>query len=107
MGLRDDHQQASDTQGWKRLEQIALATMAALEQAGLTDVRLELNGRVFERDPTDLHEVHDLGPGVAIVEFKPFVELLLLDIQATARHEILPAEAKRARIRWTMEMAGF
>lgn len=107
MSSRHDRLSAPDLRGWRRLGQMALATMAALERAGLKDVMLDLNRRVFERDAADLHDVHDLGAGVAIVEFKPYVELLLLEIQDAARHECLAVEAKRARIRRAMELAGF
>jgi len=107
MSPRDDHLSAPDVRGWKRLEQAALATMAALERAGLKDVMLDLNRRVFERDAADLHDVRHLGAGVAVVEFKPYVELLLLEIQDAARHDCLTPEAKRARIRRAMELAGF
>jgi hypothetical protein len=91
--------------GPKHIQALALATLYALERAGMPDLIDDVSRRVLGR--RDAPEVpaaatHE-SPGLA---HSLIVELLLYEIKYVARAPHIRPEDRRLRIEWAMTMAG-
>lgn len=86
------------------MRRLALETLDALERADLSDVAQLLQERLFTRDPAALVERDEQN---ASWRFKPMAELLLLELTDAATAGDAPAEERRTRIGWALEMSGF
>jgi len=92
--------------GREEMQALALATVGALERAGLTDVLQDLNRRLFDRSPEEFCETTPTGDDTWQLNYKPIIELLLYEVKDVARMPHLTDEQRRERIAWAMLMAG-
>jgi hypothetical protein len=86
------------------MTELASGVVAALEGGGLQDQLIQLQDRVLSRGADAIFERE---PGEREWNFKPMVELLLLELGHVAALTAIPAEARRRQITWTLDMAGF
>jgi hypothetical protein len=91
--------------GAPEMRGLALATLAALEAAGLPDLARMVRERVLDRPADELVEAYREND-LQRWRFRPITELLLRDIREAALERRLPEVLRRGRIQWTLEMAG-
>lgn len=99
--------QSARIAGMRQMHSLAAAAAAALETANLVEEAHQLHARVLTRSPEALVEVVMLAENFYRWDFKPIVELLLLEIRDAATAKDLSIDERRTRIRWALEMSGF
>ena len=95
-----------ETRGKQEMHELVRATFAALEEAELGDLVLDLRDRVFAHDPDQLLET-TIENGVCQWSFKPMVELMLRHVLDLAANGRIPAHERRLEIPAAIELAGF
>lgn len=88
------------------LQALAVAAIAALEEADLTAEAQLIHARVLSRAPQQLLEQVSVNRQTVWM-FTPMVELLMHELRDVATTPGLSREQKRERIRWTLDAAGF
>lgn len=91
--------------GREEMHALATSVIAALERAGLSDLRDELKSRVIDRTPAEVCESVEAGNDLHL-SYKPMVELALHEIRDVARMPHLSTGHRRDRIAWAFAMAG-
>jgi hypothetical protein len=100
-----DRSQFDSARGERQLmEAMAISALAAAEKAGMVD---QLNRRLFDLDPDELLELHNLDNGRSEYRYRPMVELLLHEIIAAGADSTLNAVEQQRRICWALDIAGF
>jgi len=89
------------------MQALAAAAVSALGNAHLHEEAQYLHANVLGRSPEVLVEAVEFGPDLSKWGFKPIVELLLHEIVHLAAASELSTEARRAQIRWALEVSGF
>jgi hypothetical protein len=88
------------------MTELAVRTIAALQDAGLVDEIDVLCEQVFRMPPDRLFDT-ELRDGTAwTLSYKPIVELLLIHVRETARSDRDLVE-RRHEILWAVTAAGF
>jgi hypothetical protein len=95
-----------DERGKQEMHELAVATFAALEEAGLTEALDQLHDRVFAGGPDALFDVEVTGD-VWLWSFKPYVELLLRHIVQAASNSTLTPRQRQMEIATVLGLAGF
>lgn len=93
--------------GRREMKDLAMSTIAALDDADLDEEIEALHDRVFSLDVDELFDTRQLPDDAWQCSFKPMVELALLEIKSLARSPALPAEERRRQIRWVLDATGF
>ena len=88
------------------MQLLAVAAITALQEADLAAEAQLIHTRVLARAPEQLLEPANRGTQSAWT-FKPFVELLMLELRSIATAPQLSLSERRERTRWTLDMAGF
>lgn len=89
----------------EELKRLTRDTVAALQDADLTDQIALLESRVFARPADELFDTTDGTPGKPLC-FKPMLELVLLHIRDSAASS-KPTDERRREIGWSLDVAGF
>jgi hypothetical protein len=92
--------------GIEDMQALAVAAITALQESDLAAEVQLIHTRVLSRPPEQLLEPAHLGTQTSWM-FKPFVELLMLELRAIATAPDLSLEERRERTRWTLDVAGF
>ncbi len=88
------------------MTELAVGTIAALQDGGFVDEIDLLCERVFRLPPDRLFDTAACGQCSWSLAYKPMVELLLLHVRDAATREG-PIDSRREVIRWAMTAAGF
>jgi hypothetical protein len=92
--------------GVSDIQALAVAAITALQETDLSVEASLIDTRVLSRSPEQLLE--QVSDGTQTVwMFKPMVELIMHELRYIATAPDLSPEARRERIRWTLEAAGF
>lgn len=92
--------------GLADMQSLAVAAITALQAGNLGDEAERLHARVLTRAPEALLDRVVVGDQ-SVWTFKPMVELLLHELRHIATAPNLSLNARRERIHWTLEVAGF
>ena len=93
--------------GMDEMQSLAVAAIAALEQGELREEAQYLHSKVLGRTPEAVVDTFVVGENTFRWTFKPMVELLLHDLCDVALLPDLSRDARRERVRWALEAAGF
>lgn len=88
------------------IQALAVAAITALEECDLAAEAQLIHTRVLSRAPGVVVEPIDDGAQTRWT-FTPMVELLMYELCAIATAPQLSLEERRARVRWTLDVAGF
>lgn len=88
------------------MQLLAVAAITALQEADMAAEAQLIHTRVLSQPPEQLLEPTRQGPQISWT-FKPFVELLMLELRAIATAPRLSLAERRERTRWTLDVAGF
>ena len=88
------------------MQALAASAITALQHCDLLEEAKYVHSQVLARAPEALLERAVVGERT-VWTFKPMVELVLHELRYIAITRDLSPEARRERVRWTLDVAGF
>jgi hypothetical protein len=101
-----DHFERPEVVSRRQMTELAVRTIAALQDAGLVDEIDLLCEQVFRMPPDRLFDTEMTDGTAWTLSYKPMVELLLVHVRETARSDLTLSD-RREEILWAVAAAGF